>query len=145
VLQRVAACCSVLQCVAVAFARMVQADQPCLEMPRKLFGMPVYQMCCSVLQRVAACCSVLQCVAVAFARMVQAYQPCLKMPRRIFGMPMYQMCCSVLQCSAMCCSIHAKQMIWNACADRREGASADLVRTYDSNDVFWSAVSCFVF
>ena len=37
VLQRVAACCSVLQCDVV---------------------------CCSVFQRVAACCSVLQCVAV---------------------------------------------------------------------------------
>jgi len=108
---------------------------------------------------VAACCSVLQCVAVAFVRMVQAYQPCLKMPRRLFGMPVYQMCCSVFQRVAVCSSVlqcvaeyrcrHAKQMIWSARADRREGASAsasaDLVRTYDSNDEFWSAVSCFVF
>jgi len=46
-LQRVAACCSVLQCIAV-YCSVLQC-------------IAVY---CSVLQYVAACCSVLQCVAV---------------------------------------------------------------------------------
>jgi len=67
VLQRVgvcvAACCSVLQCVAVCF---------------NLLGVPLINDCdthmnaayytseCSVLQSIAECCSVLQCVAVCY-------------------------------------------------------------------------------
>jgi len=52
VLQRVAACCSVLQCVAV------NSCDDHLDV-----GVHKYYML-FVLQRVAACCSVLQCVAV---------------------------------------------------------------------------------
>jgi len=54
ILQRVAAWCSVLQCVAkrpvcvapVAASQLQEVSS---------FGGPVYELCCSVLQRVAAC------------------------------------------------------------------------------------------
>ena len=65
-LQRVAVCCSVLQCVAVSGVVVL------LVLFLLLSGES------SVLQRVAACCSVLQHGAV---------------------------CCSVLQCAAVCCSV----------------------------------------
>jgi len=52
VLRRVAACCSVLQCVAV------------LHRSPKHGMFSSRSACCSVLQCVAVCCSVLQCVAV---------------------------------------------------------------------------------
>jgi len=55
-LQRVAACCSVLQCVAV-----LEADTGSNLL---IHGVSILQVCCSVLQCVAACCSVLQCVVV---------------------------------------------------------------------------------
>jgi len=61
VLQRVAACCSVLQhgamCVSIGmgFGSVVQCV-PCVAMA------PCSMLCCSVLQCVAVCCSVLQCV-----------------------------------------------------------------------------------
>ena len=52
VLQRVAACCSVLQCHLYGFVENnLLHEQACVA------------ACCSVLQRVAACCSVLQRVA----------------------------------------------------------------------------------
>jgi len=49
VLQSVAACWSVLQCVIASAPRNLES----------------VAMCCSVLQCVAVCCSVLQCVAVS--------------------------------------------------------------------------------
>ena len=71
VLQRVAVCCSELQCVAVCcseltmplFMPYMSSIRPCV--------LQCVAVCCSVLQCVAVCCSMLQCVAV---------------------------CCSVLQC-----------------------------------------------
>jgi len=51
VLQTVAVCCSVLQCVA-------------LEETFAMGHAYVTGVCCNVLQSVAVCCSVLQCVAV---------------------------------------------------------------------------------
>jgi len=48
VLQCVAVCCSVLQCVAFGCVNELCLDR---------------LVCCSVLQCVAVCCSVLQCVA----------------------------------------------------------------------------------
>jgi len=54
VLQCVAVCCSVLQCVGAQKRAIVWREN----MP-SFFG-----VCCSVLQCVAVCCSVLQCVAV---------------------------------------------------------------------------------
>ena len=58
-LQRVAVCDSVLQCVAVNYMDrgMVNGVLPHL-------GEQLQVVCCSVLQCVAVCCSVLQCVAV---------------------------------------------------------------------------------
>jgi len=55
VLQCVAVCCSVLQCVAVECMYLLSVLQ-CVA------------VCCSVLQCVAVCCSVLQCVAVCCSR-----------------------------------------------------------------------------
>jgi len=54
VLQCVAVCCSVLQCV------------DCHNFHHVFTGVPdlCVAVCCSVLQCVAVCCSVLQCVAV---------------------------------------------------------------------------------
>jgi len=52
VLQCVAVCCSVLQCVAACMPRDLPANSP---------GVSVHD---SVLQCVTVCCSVLQCVAV---------------------------------------------------------------------------------
>jgi len=56
VLQRVAACCSVLQCVA---ERQMQSQSVRLQLPVRHCA-----LCCSVMQCDAACCSVLQRVAV---------------------------------------------------------------------------------
>jgi len=58
VLQRVAVCCSVLQCVAMLYFSAIQCEE---DIHSTLF---VTLVCCSVLQCVAVCCSVLQCVAV---------------------------------------------------------------------------------
>jgi len=77
VLQRVAACCSVLQCVAVCCSSTYSRER------ELTFG-----ECCSVLQCVAVCCSVLQCVAVCCSVLQCA-----------------AVCCSVLQCAAVCCSV----------------------------------------
>jgi len=85
VLQRVAACCSLLQCIAV-----------CCSVPR------YDAVCGSVLQCVAVCCSVLQCVAVCQIS---------RAPRCWAGIAVgsvlqcVAVCCSVLQCVAVCCSV----------------------------------------
>jgi len=76
VLQCVAACCSVLQCVAAVVVYVVSChlvvwhDTSQLDISKR----KLYMIC----QCVAVCCSVLQCVAV---------------------------CCSVLQYVAVCCSV----------------------------------------
>ena len=65
VLQRVAACYSVLQCVAVC--RSAKFDPIIYTGTLTVCRCSVLQcvaVCCSVLQCVAVCCSVLQCVAV---------------------------------------------------------------------------------
>jgi len=54
--QHVAACCSLLCCVAST------AEEGKAEMQWRV-QKQIKRSCCSVLQRVAACCSVLQCVA----------------------------------------------------------------------------------
>jgi len=87
-LQRVAGCCSVLQCVAaITCAIEVSHD-----------GWVPVAVCCSVLQcvavrhnalqRVAGCCSVLECVVVIYSVL-----QCVTM------------CCSVLPCVAVCCLV----------------------------------------
>ena len=66
-LQCVAPCCSVLQCVAVRC--IVWSGQQCKHECTwlvKIEGsvLQCVAVCCSVLQCVAVCCSVMQCVAV---------------------------------------------------------------------------------
>ena len=85
VLQSVAMCCSVLQCVAV---------WTCIRGTQYLSCVAV---CCSVLQCVAACCNVLQCVAV-----YRSVSQCVDM---YLGDPVSFVCCSVSQCVAVCCSV----------------------------------------
>jgi len=58
VLQFVAVCCSVLQCVAVCIEQQSKCDVVCCSV------LQCVAVCCGELRRVAVCCSVLQCVAV---------------------------------------------------------------------------------
>jgi len=82
VLQYVAVCCSMLQCVAAY----------------------VYH-CCGVLQRDAVCCSMLQCVAVCCSRHV----PLLRCVAVYCSMlHCVAVCCSKLQYDAACCSLHVQ-------------------------------------
>jgi len=78
-LQCVAVCCSVLQCVAAPLVKALTTVHVFARLP---------VVCCGVLQRVAVCCSVLQCVAVCYSVL-----QCVAV------------CCSVLQCVAACCSV----------------------------------------
>jgi len=86
VLQRVAVCCSVLQCGA-------------------LWG--------SVLQRVAVCCNVLQHVAACFSGEVLGGLIYLhdkgiihrSVLQRVAACCSVFLCCSVLQCVAVCCGM----------------------------------------
>jgi len=89
VLQCVAVCCSMLQCVAV---RSVVAE------------------CCSVLQCVAVCCSVLQCplrqdVAKNDSTCVCCVTACCSMLQCVAVCSIDAECCSVLQCVAVYCSV----------------------------------------
>ena len=66
-LQRVAACCSVLQCVAIVcplFVIVYHQSQACCSVLQFL------AVCCSELQCVAACCSVLKSVADTLSSLV---------------------------------------------------------------------------
>ena len=98
-LQCVAVCCSVLQCVAVILRNVKYISQ--------FFSMKHILVCCSVLQCVAVCCSVLQCVAVIL-RNVNYFS-------QFFSMKHILMCCSVLQCVAVCCSV--LQCVAVCCSD----------------------------
>ena len=81
-LQRIAACCSVLQCVAVCcgvlrcIPSIGDGKQPYTYSHLKIM---IREVQCIVLQSLALCCSVLHCVA---------------------------LCCKVLQCIAVCCSVY---------------------------------------
>jgi len=79
VLQCVAVCCSVLQCVVGDQVKQMTVDI------RNI-------VCCSVLQCVAVCCSVLQCVAVCCGGSSETND----------GRHSQY---SVLQCAAVCCSM----------------------------------------
>ena len=117
-LQCVAVCCSILQCVPFGrlhtFGRLHIKKRlcilaPCTQTAASLFSdflhthrgisanfgasaRPINHMavlvCCSVLQCVAVCCSVLQCVAVCCS-----------------ALQCVIVYCSVLQCCAECCSV----------------------------------------
>jgi len=80
---RVAACCSVLQCVAVCYPYQCSISIHLERVP-----------CCSVLQCVAVCCSVLQCATLTNVVSVHTWNE-----YRV------AVCCSVLQCVAECCSV----------------------------------------
>jgi len=83
--QRVAVCCSVLQCVAVC-----HSVSQCVAVS------------CSELQWVAVCCNVLQCVALCCI-VLQIYRGLLThIAKYIIGI--FEECCSMLQCVAVCCS-----------------------------------------
>jgi len=91
VLQHVAACYSVLQCVAVCCSvdsfNMLLSQQ--LNSTKLLHCIgTLVSVCCSVVQRGALCCSVVQC-GVVCGSVLQCVA----------------VCCSVLQCIAMCCSV----------------------------------------
>jgi len=103
VLQCVAVCCSVLQCVLCRFTA------PC---PRVLEMVPLRcihlrlrsLVCCSVLQRVAAYCIVLQYV---LGRFTAPWPRVLKFSLSVVftcGLARWcvAVCCSVLQCVAVC-------------------------------------------
>jgi len=74
VVQFVAVCCSVLQCVAVLYTCEELVVEQC------------NTLCCSVLQYVAVCYSMLQCVAVLYTCEELVAKQCVTV------------CCSVLQC-----------------------------------------------
>jgi len=91
VLQSVAVCCSLLQCVAECF---------------------------SVLQSVSVCCRVFQCVAECFS-VLQSVSVCCSVgvwdTRRShtpYHMCCDYMCCSVLQHVAVCCSMLQRGSVW---------------------------------
>jgi len=108
VLQCVAACCSVLQCVAAAY-HMNKSHHAGASRCR------VFAFCCSVLQCVAVCCSVLQCVAVCcsvFAVRCSGISYEQVVSCRSVSLPSV---CSVLQSVAVClqrgCSVLQRQNI----------------------------------
>jgi len=81
----VAACCIVVQCVAVSAPTLIL---------RKTY----LQVGWSVLQCVAVCCSVMKCVAVCCI-MLQCVAVCGSVLQSV------AVWCSVLQCGAVCCSV----------------------------------------
>ena len=87
VLQCVAVCCSVLQCVAGYMTCYTSCLVVCCSM------LQCVAVCCSVLQCAAAYCSVLQCVAV----FVFAPNSCNR-----FTFPVVAVCCNALHCVGCC-------------------------------------------
>ena len=98
-LQRVAVCCSVLQCVAL-FIRSPNGHivaGTCASVVLSQFVI----VFCSVLQSVAVCCSVLQCAAACCSVYPLAQRPyCRRYARECCGL--IAVCFSVLQRVAVC-------------------------------------------
>jgi len=107
VLQCVAVCCSVLQCVA----------DPCVYTYRRAFGQRATRgmanvACCSVLQCVAVCCSAMQIYVYKGTEEPKGRPMVLQMqqaehPHTAEAPVVLQyvaVCCSALQCVAVCCS-----------------------------------------
>jgi len=90
VLQCVAVCCSVLQCVAAVemFGNLLNRRQQCLQCVEAL---------CIVLQRVAVCFSVLQCVAVRCHALQRAHAIYIQMRMDTKWQQCAGVCCSELQ------------------------------------------------
>jgi len=109
VLQCVAVCCSVLQCVAVCkFRSVLTLNYVC---HRRIFCVEqrtlLFVMCCNVLQCVAMCYNVLQLFnhiaaslrGTTHINVLHRVTACHSMLQRV------AVCCSVLQCAAVCCSV----------------------------------------
>ena len=83
VLQYVADCCSMVNCVCCSVCYIGRHPQNIITL--RIAGccsvLRCDVVCCSLLQRVEICCSVLHCIALC------------------------RCCCSVLQCVAVCCSV----------------------------------------
>jgi len=69
-LQYVAVCCSVLQCVAVCYLGSIVCDRDPQDTTFDYSYTSFIALCCSVLQCVAVCCSVVQCIAVYCSMLV---------------------------------------------------------------------------
>jgi len=112
VLQCVAVCCSVLQCVAeihrsIHWRQHVYSTQDGVKLDKYMYiyiytyehiyihnyMYTLHAKCCRVLLSVAVCCSMLQCVAMCCSYMYNLHTEC------------GAVCCSVLQCVAVCCSV----------------------------------------
>jgi len=81
VLQCVAVCCSVLQCVVEMVQRIAQFHK-------------VGTLCCGVLRCVAVCCSVLQCLL----EMVQRMCVCMPVCVYVYACVCMQVCVDVCVC-----------------------------------------------
>ena len=86
-LQRVVACCSVLQCGEVCCS-VLQCGEVCCSV------LQCVAVCCSVLQCVAVCCSASQCVAVRRSVLQCVAVPYLHSAVRTYDI---QICVTVLQ------------------------------------------------
>ena len=107
-IERVAMCCSVLQCVLQSVAVSIHTYKRCVLQCVALcysllqcasvycFVLQRVVVCCSILQSNAVCCSVLQCVAVCCS-VLQCTAVCCSVLQCV------AVCCSVLQCVAVCC------------------------------------------
>ena len=100
-LQCVAVCCSVLQCVTKQ-STTTRHTRPVTNLKSSVTHQKSVLQCvavwCSVLQCVAVCCSVLQCVVV-YCNVLQCVAVCCSVLQSVAE------CCSVLQCAAVCCSV----------------------------------------
>jgi len=98
ILQCVAVCCSVSQCVAVC----------CSVVPCRAI-LQCVAVCCSVSQCVAVCCSVLPCRAI-----LQCVVIAILCSNYTAGAALYcgllQLLHSVLRCTVVCCSIHTMHL-----------------------------------
>jgi len=116
VLQRVAACCSALQCV---YKYMYWTLSIPLTMLETLALSRARTVWCSALSCVAVCCGVLQCVAVCcstftstYTRHFQSHWPCwrllLSLARAVCRTVLHciALCCTMLQCVAVCLQVH---------------------------------------
>ena len=99
VLQRVAANCSVLQCVVVRRKRVNE--------PHCRNALRCVAVCCGALQFVAVCCGVIHCLAVRCKRVSEpdcrSILQCAAV--RCSVLQWVAVCCSVLQCVAAYCSV----------------------------------------
>ena len=137
VLQRVAVCCSALQCVAGRCILHIYIHLSifhevliyiCISCVVRLFVLQCVAVCCSVLQCAAVCCSVLQRVAVCCSVLQCA-----------------AVCCSVLQCVAVCCSVFTAIRKWIKDPIKRNQThnkfvQQDYLEIAERYDLYWLVV-----